>query len=138
MRLLPPVLVVAVALLLAACGGGGGGGNGDGPSAFKLRVVVINETEEDATIQLNGLEPGEPNTLASCTAQVFTFDLPEGEDWTLVVNEQTAIDSLELTEVQIDRNLIAEVIANEDGTVEQLSLTAGGLIGAPAQAGICT
>jgi len=135
-RMVPLALVVACALLLAACGGGGGG-NGNGAAAFTLRVAFINETDADATIQLIALEPGEPSTVPSCMAEVFAFGLPEGEDWTLVVNEQTVIDSLELTDVQIDRNLIAEVLAREDGTVEQLSLAPGRLIGAPAQSGIC-
>ncbi|MGH2455711.1 MAG: hypothetical protein ACRDHD_05580 [Candidatus Limnocylindria bacterium] len=133
--LAPLALVVVLGLVLAACGGGGGGGNG--ASAFKLRVAVINETETDATVSLDTFEPGEATTLATCTAQVITYDLPEGEEWILVLNGQTVIDSLELTDLQIDRNLIAEVIANEDGSVEQLSLAPGALIGPPAQAGIC-
>ena len=127
---------LALALILAACGGGGGGGGG--PTAFKLRVATVNETASDATITLDvaGV-PGEEQILETCRGRVFEFDLPEGEDWTMTINGEVAIDSLALEETQRDRNLIAEVTLHEDGTVEQESLSVGALIGPPAQSGIC-
>jgi hypothetical protein len=126
---------IALALILAACGGGGGGG---GATTFKLRVAIVNETATDATITLDvaGV-PGEEQALPTCRGQVFEFDLPEGEDWTMTVNGEIAIDSLALEENQRDRNLIGEVTVLEDGTVEQESLAPGALIGPPAQSGIC-
>ena len=127
--------VIALALILAACGGGGGGG---GATTFKLRVAVVNETATDATITLDvaGV-PGEEQILETCRGRVFEFNLPEGEDWTMNINAEVAIDSLALEENQRDRNLIAEVTLHEDGTVEQESLSVGALIGVPAQSGIC-
>ena len=126
---------IALALILAACGGGGGGG---GATTFKLRVAIVNETADDATITLDvaGV-PGEAQILETCRGRVFEFDLPEGEDWTLTVNAAVAIDSVALAENLRDRNLIGEVTVLEDGTVEQESLTTGALIGPPAQSGIC-
>lgn len=125
---------IALALILAACGGGGGGG----ATTSKLRVATVNETAADATITFDvaGV-PGEEQILETCKGIVFTFDLPEGEDWTMTINGEIAIDSLALEENQRDRNLIAEVTLLEDGTVEQESLNVGALIGPPAQSGIC-
>jgi hypothetical protein len=127
---------IALALILAACGGGGGGGNG--ATTFKLRAATVNETATDATVTLDvaGV-PGEEQILETCRGRVFEFDLPAGEDWTMSINGQVAIDSLALEENQIDRNLIAEVTLLEDGTIELESLSAGALIGPPAQSGIC-
>ena len=133
-----PALVaaaIALALILAACGGGGGGG---GASAFKLRVATVNETAADATITLDVAgAPGEAQILETCRGRVFTFDLPEGEDWTMTINGEIAIDSVALDENMLDKNLVAEVTLLEDGTVEQESVSAGALIGPPAQSGIC-
>ena len=134
-----PALVaaaLALAVILAACGGGGGGGNG--ATTFKLRVATVNETPTDATITLDvaGV-PGEEQILETCRGRVFEFDLPEGEDWTMTVNGEVAIDSLAIADNLRDRNLIGEVTVLEDGTVEQESLTTGALIGPPAQSGIC-
>jgi hypothetical protein len=101
-------------------------------------VATVNETASDATITLDvaGV-PGEEQILETCRGRVFEFDLPEGEDWTMTINGEVAIDSLALEETQRDRNLIAEVTLHEDGTVEQESLSVGALIGPPAQSGIC-
>jgi hypothetical protein len=129
-------LLLVLGLVLAACGGGGGGGGGNG-TALKLRVAVVNETTGDIDVSLDAASgPGTPEALATCTAKVFTLDLPD-EDWMLTVNGQTAIDSLNLEPIQEDKNLIAEVNANEDGTVTLESLQPGALMGVPAQAGIC-
>jgi hypothetical protein len=127
---------IALALILAACGGGGGGGNG--ATTFKLRAATVNETATDATVTLDvGGVPGEEQILETCRGRVFEFDLPAGEDWTMSINGQVAIDSLALEENQIDRNLIAQVTLLEDGTIDLESLSAGALIGPPAQSGIC-
>jgi hypothetical protein len=122
-------------ILLAACGGGGGGG---GAAAFKLRVAVTNEAPEAASVSLDVAgAPGEPQTVESCKGAALTFDLPEGEDWTLAVNGEPAIDSLQIDPNLIDKNLIAEVWIHADGTVEQKSINPGALIGPPAASGIC-
>ena len=114
----PLAMLVVLGLVLAACGGGGGGG--DGSDTFTLRVAVINETEGpiDVSLDVAG-EPGEPQSLESCTADVLAFEFPAFEDWVLTVNGQTAIDSTTFADNLFDRNLIAEVWAREDGTVEQ-------------------
>ena len=127
---------IAVALILAACGGGGGGG---GATTFRLRVVAINETAATATFTLDvGGVPGEPQEVESCKGRVLTFDLPaDPETWTFTANGEIAIDSATLEDVQRDKNLIAEVILHEDGTVEQESLSIGAGISAPAASGIC-
>jgi hypothetical protein len=132
--------MVLLAIVLAACGGGGGGGgNGDGNgSGYMLRVAVTNEVRSgpvDASLDTD-LEPGEATSIDSCSAKVLELAIPL-DDWRLVVNGQTAIDSTQMDPNLIDRNLIAEVVANDDGTVTQKSLAIGGGIGAPAQAGIC-
>jgi hypothetical protein len=132
--------IVLLAIVLAACGGGGGGGgNGDGNSSgYMLRVAVTNEVRSgpvDASLDTD-LEPGEATSIDSCSAKVLELAIPL-DDWRLVVNGQTAIDSTQMDPNLIDRNLIAEVVANDDGTVTQKSLAIGGGIGAPAQAGIC-
>jgi hypothetical protein len=134
---LAAALVAALVVVLAACGGGGGGGGG-GDSALKLRVAVINETSDDLAISLDATEPGEPQTLATCRGEVYAFDLPEGEEWVLTLNGQTVIDSLDLEANLIDRNLTAEVQANEDGTVKLERIQAGSQVSRPAQLGICT
>lgn len=134
---LAAALVAALVLVLAACGGGGGGGGG-GDSALMLRVAVINETTDDLAISLDATEPGEPQTLATCKGEVYAFELPEGEEWVLTLNGQTVIDSLDLEANLIDRNLTAEVQANEDGTVRLERIQAGSQVSRPAQLGICT
>jgi hypothetical protein len=48
------------------------------------------------------------------------------------------IDSFELEANLIDRNLIAEVQANDDGTVTLTRISAGSQVSRPAQLGICT
>ena len=61
-------------ILLAACGGGGGGG---GEAAYKLRLATTNETAEPITVTVAVDEvPGEPQTLETCKATLFTFDIP--------------------------------------------------------------
>lgn len=130
-------LVAVLGIVLAACGGGGGGGGG-GDEGLKLAVAVINETADDLTVSLDvGGEPGESQTLATCRGDVYTFTLPDGE-WVLALNGQTAIDSFDLEANLIDRNLIAEVQANDDGTVTLTRISAGTQVTRPAQAGICT
>lgn len=132
--------ILLFGFVLAACGGGGGGGNGgDGNSSgYILHVAITNEVRSgpvDASVDTD-LEVGEATSIDSCSAAVLEFPIPI-DDWRLVVNGQTAIDSTQMDANLIDRNLIAEVIANDDGTVTQKSLAIGGGIGAPAQAGIC-
>ena len=135
-RLIRLALVAALGVVLAACGGGGGG-NGD-VSGLGLNVAVVNETTDDLAITLDvGGEPGQAQTLATCKAEVYAFDLPDGE-WVLALNGQTAIDSFELEANLIDRNLIAEVQANDDGTVSLIRISAGTQVSKPAQLGICT
>jgi hypothetical protein len=131
-----PILIAALVLALAACGGGGGGGGGGG--AVKLRVAVINETADDLAISLDAAEPGTPETLATCKGEVYAFDLPEGQPWVLTLNGQTVIDSVDLAVNLIDRNLTAEVQANEDGSVTLTRIQAGSQVSRPAQLGICT
>ncbi len=125
-------------ILLAACGGGGGGGDGD--AAFKLRVAATNETAESATVSLavDGTA-GEPQTLESCKGKAFEFDIPaDPATWTLMFNDQVAIDSTQLDPNLIDKNLIAGVLLHEDGSVEITDeVQPGALIGAPSASGIC-
>lgn len=130
--LAPMAAVIVLGLALAACGGDNGG-DGGGP-ALMLRVAVANETDSEATMQIND---GEAQTLESCKGSVFTFELPDS-DWVLNVNGQPAIDSLELESRLIGRNLTAQVWINEDGTLETRHLTAGSNIQAPAALSICT
>jgi hypothetical protein len=129
-------LVVVLGVVLAACGGGGGGGGGGG--ALKLRVAVVNETPDDLAVSFDvGGTPGEPAMLATCKAEVYTYDLPD-EDWVLTLNGETVIDSFELEANLLDRNLTAEVRANEDGSVKLVRVQAGSNQSKPAQLGICT
>jgi hypothetical protein len=129
-------LVAVLGVVLAACGGNGGGGGGGG-GALKLNVAVVNETTDDLTITLDvGGEPGQEQTLETCRAEVYGFTLPDGE-WVLALNGQPVIDSFDLEANLIDRNLIAEVQANDDGTVTLTRISAGTQVTKPAQAGIC-
>lgn len=131
-------MLLVLGLALVACGGGGGGGGGGDGDTLTLRVAVVNETEGDAAVSLDVAgTPGEETVIATCSAQVLELEFPAFEDWVLSVAGQTAIDSTQLQDNQLDRNLIAEVWVNEDGSVTQESLAPGRLIGAPAQAGIC-
>jgi hypothetical protein len=130
-------LVAVLGVVLAACGGGGGGGGG-GDGGLKLVVAVVNETTDDLTVSLDvGGEAGQVQTLATCKAEIYTFTLPDGE-WVLALNGQTVIDSFELETNIVDRNLIAEVQANDDGTVTLTRVSPGSQVSKPAQAGICT
>ena len=136
-RLVWLALVAVLGVVLAACGGGGGGGGG-GDGALKLAVAVINETTDDLTVSLDvGGEAGQVQTLATCTGEVYTFSLPDGE-WVLALNGETVIDSFELETNLVDRNLVAEVQANDDGTVTLTRVNAGSQVTRPTQAGICT
>lgn len=129
-------LVAALGVVLAACGGGGGGGDGDG-TGLELNVAVVNETTDDLAITLEvGGEPGQEQTLETCKAEVYAFTLPDGE-WVLALNGQPVIDSFDLETNLIDRNLIAEVQANDDGTVTLTRISAGTQVTRPAQVGIC-
>ncbi|HEX5579477.1 MAG TPA: hypothetical protein VFY43_07420 [Candidatus Limnocylindria bacterium] len=124
-------------ILLAACGGGGGGG---GDATYKLRLATTNETPAAATVTLDvDGEPGEPQTLDSCTGTVYTFDLPaDPATWAVTINDEIAIDSTQLDPNLIDKNLIAAVVINEDGTIEfPTEVVAGALISGPAATGIC-
>ena len=124
-------------ILLAACGGGGGGG---ADAAFKLRLAITNETAESATVTLAVDEvPGEPQTLESCKATVFTFDIPaDPGTWTVSVNDEVAIDSTQLDPNLIDKNLIGSLRVNEDGSFEFTEeIQPGALISQPAASGIC-
>jgi len=135
-RLLSLALVSLLAVVLAACGGNGGGGGGDG--GVMLVVAVVNETPDDLPVSLDsGGTPGEPQILPTCKAEVYTFDLPDGE-WVLSLGGQTVIDSFDLEANLVGRNLIAETQANEDGSVELIRISAGSQVTKPAQAGICT
>ncbi|HET6381460.1 MAG TPA: hypothetical protein VFH63_10595 [candidate division Zixibacteria bacterium] len=132
----PLAMLLLLGLVLAACGGGGGGGgNGD---TYRLRVAVVNETDGpiDVSVDVAG-EPGEPQTLESCTGQVLEFSIPAFDEWVLTADGQVAIDSATFEDTLRERNLIAEVWVLEDGTVEQQTLSPGSNIGPPAQAGIC-
>jgi hypothetical protein len=132
------IAVACAIILLAACGGGGGGGGGE--AALKLRLSAVNETPETATFTLDvDGEPGEAQTLDTCKGTVFTFDLPfDPATWAVTVNGDVVIDSTQLDANLIDKNLIAELIIKEDGTVELTEeVQPGALIGAPAQSGIC-
>jgi hypothetical protein len=135
-RLAMLALVAVLGVVLVACGGGGGGG-GDG-SGLKLAVAVINETTDDLaiTLDVDGVSE-QAQTLPTCKAEVYSFALPDGE-WVLALNGQTVIDSFELEANLIDRNLIAEVQANDDGTVTLTRISAGSQVSRPAQLGICT
>lgn len=135
-RRLAPLMIpiVTVSLMLAACGGGGGGGGGGGDIALKL--AVVNETAADLTVSLNTAEAGEPTVVATCKAILFTVPLP-AEDWTVVMNEQVVIDSLELEPDLVDVDLIGEIVAKEDGTFDQKELRAGRVKQRPASLGIC-
>jgi hypothetical protein len=129
-------LVAVLGVVLAACGGGGGGGGGG--TGLKLAVAVVNETTDDLAITLDvGGVSEQAQTLATCKAEVYSFALPDGE-WVLALNGQTVIDSFELETNLIDRNLIAEVQANDDGTVTLTRISAGSQVTKPAQLGICT
>ena len=131
-------LVLMAGLALSACGGGGNGGNGGGSTSNTLRVAVVNEVRSgpvDASVDTPS-ETGEITSIESCKAQVLELPIPD-DDWTLMVNGQVAIDSTQMDPNLEGKNLIAEVTANDDGTVTQKSLAVGALIGAPAQAGIC-
>ena len=125
--------LAALGLLLAACGGGGGNGNGNGGGEFTLRVSFANETEAEATLQLND---GTAQTVESCKGGVFTFDMP-ATDWILTVNGETAIDSLEYQPNELDQDVAAQLWLNEDGTVELQSFSPGSNITAPAALTIC-
>ena len=132
--------ILLLGIVLAACGGGGGGGGGgDGnTSGYILRVAITNDVRSgpvDASLDTD-LETGEVTSIESCSAAVLELPIPL-DDWRLMVNGQTAIDSTQMDPNLIDRNLISQVTANDDGTVTQKSLAIGGGIGAPAQAGIC-
>jgi hypothetical protein len=130
-------VIAVLSVVLVACGGGGGGGGG-AAGALKLRVAVINETTEDLAISMDvDGTPGEPQMLATCKAEVYEFDIPDG-DWVLALNGQTVIDSFELEANLLDRNLTAEVQANDDGTVTLTRIQAGSQVSRPAQLGICT
>ena len=125
-------------ILLAACGGGGGGGNGD--AAFKLRLATVNETAAaiSVTFDVDG-EPGEPQSLDTCKATLFTFDLPaDPSTWAVTIDGETAVDSTQLDPNLIEKNLIGEVTVNEDGTIELTEdIQPGALISPPAASGIC-
>jgi hypothetical protein len=124
-------------ILLAACSGGGGGG---GDAAFKLRLAVTNETAAPiaVTLDVDGT-PGEPQTLESCKAKAFTFDIPaDPATWTVNVDGEIAIDSTQLDPNLIDKNLIGSLWVNEDGSFEMREeITPGALIAPPAASGVC-
>ncbi len=125
----------AVALLLASCGGGNGGGGGGGGD-ISIKLAVVNKTAADVNVSLDTTEPGEPTVVASCKASLVTMPLP-AEDWTVVIDGNVAIDSLELEPDLIDVDLIGEMIVNEDGTFEQKELRAGRVKQQPANLGVC-
>jgi hypothetical protein len=130
-------LIAMLGFVLAACGGGGGGGGG-GDGALILKVAVVNETTDDLAVTLDvGGVAEQEQTLETCKAEVYTFTLPDGE-WVLALNGQTVIDSFELETNLVDRNLTAEVQANDDGTVTLTRVQPGSQVSKPAQAGICT
>jgi hypothetical protein len=124
--------VTVLGLVLAACGGGGGNGNGD--AAYTLRVAFANETEEEASIQMDG---GEAQVVESCKGGVFNFPMPE-TDWILTVNGETAIDSLEYQDTELDNDVAARLWLHEDGSLELDSFLPGSNIQAPAGISICT
>ena len=125
---------IALTILVGIALTGGGGGT----TANTLRVAVINEVRSgpiDVTMDTPSTT-GDVNSIDSCKAKVLELSIPD-DDWTLTVNGQPAIDSTQIDPNLIGKNLIAEVTANDDGTVTQKSLAVGAQIGAPAQAGIC-
>jgi len=133
-------LVAALGLVLAACGGGGAP-NGGGPatSDFILKVAVTNELRSGPIdVSLDTPEgPGEPTTIESCKAARVEYPIPL-DDWTLMIDGQTAIDSLSLADNLFEKNLIAEYRINEDGSLtEKVAVQAGSDINVPAQLGIC-
>jgi hypothetical protein len=129
--------VVALSVLLAACGGGNNGGGGGG-GELAMKIAIVNKTDADATVSLNTVDgpTGDPQTVESCDAAVVTFPLPF-EDWTLMINDQVAVDSLELDPDLIDQNLIGTININEDGSLETKTLKVGRVQQQPAQLGIC-
>lgn len=124
--------VTMLGLVLAACGGGSGNGNGGG--GHTLRVSFANETADAAELQLND---GEPQTVETCKGGVFTFAMPV-EAWTLTVNGETAIDSLEYQANELDNDVAAKIWLHDDGTIELQSFLPGSNIQAPAALSICT
>ena len=124
-------------ILLAACGGGGGGG---GEAAFKLRLATTNETAEPITVTLAVDEvPGEPQTLETCKATLFTFDIPAdpgpGPCRSTTRSRSTPPSSIPNL---IDKNLIGSLRVNEDGSIEFTEeIQPGALISPPAASGIC-
>jgi hypothetical protein len=132
----PIALLLVLGLALAACGGGNGNGNGGGPSGYKLRTAIINETSGPIEVSLDGDAPGEPSTVESCRASLITYDQPDG-DWVLTVNGLPALESVNLEANLIARNLVAEVNLNADNTITINNLAAGAFIQTPSQSGIC-
>ena len=133
---LPFVPLVAITLLLAACGGSNGGGGG-GDEALSLKIAIVNKTATDASVSLDtATTPGEPQTVETCDGKVLTFTLPD-EDWTLMINDQVAVDSLELDPNLEFQNLIGTINVNDDGSLETKELRVGRVQQQPAQLGIC-
>jgi hypothetical protein len=126
--------VASLALVLAACGGGDGGGGGGDATEYEIQVAIANETTEQMTIRL---DDGEPQTLETCTGNVFIFNLP-ATDWVVYVNDQPAIDSLDLDPNYLDKNLVANLWLHEDGTLEVERVQPGSNIQKPAKPSICT
>lgn len=133
---LPFVPMVALTVLLAACGGGNGGGGG-GSEELTLKIAIVNKTATDASVSLDtATTPGEPQTVETCDGKVLNFTLPD-EDWTLMINDQPAVDSLELDPNLQLQNLIGTININEDGSLETKELRVGRVQQQPAQLGIC-
>lgn len=126
--------VTALALVLAACGGGDGGGGGGDTTDYQIQVAIANETTEQMTIRL---DDGETQTLETCTGNVFFFNLP-ATDWVVYVNDQPAVDSLDLDPNYLDKNLVANLWLNEDGTLDVERVQPGSNIAKPAKPSICT
>lgn len=135
-RAAPLALILVLGLLLAACGGDGGGGGGGG-GAVKLRVAVVNQTQDTIQVSLDGAEPGTPMEVEKCDAQVFTLDQPDS-DWTLTVDGKPAIESVNLEANMQARNLIAQVRLNKNGELVVDNLSAGSSIQTPSKLGICS
>lgn len=132
-------LVAVLGLMLAACGGGGGGGGGDGAASdFSLKVVVVNETTDTIDVSLDTpSEVGEPTSIDTCKAKLITYAIPL-DDWTLMVNGQTAIDSVAMADNLFDKNLIAQFVLNDDGSLTEKLFSPGTDLNVPAAFGICT
>ena len=136
-RLLPSLSLALLTVVLAACGGGGAGGGG-AATGSTVHLLVVNRSQDPATIVYTGTEAQPDATAESCDS--LLVDYPLADPFTVTVNGEVGFDSLTLPEGLPNGgvgDMVLELTINDDGTVVAKDPAPGRRISPPGATFIC-